>query len=232
MIRAGKAGYRMKAALVLTLLLLTGCGAIATRQPLYDPAKDTVLDRRLAGTWYSQQMVWEIVQWRGGFWMRDVTPGCDDHPVSEPWPVDVVRMGKHEFLIQTMPPFKSIEGIGTMLFPCWRLDFRDDGNTLRLSLLNTVALAEFAQDHPGAMKYEEIPEQPYYHWLRPQTQPSPASTQPSSQPDATTEPTTRPVIKNMILTDDPKRIRQFLIDHADDPKLFGELYVLHRVTGI
>jgi hypothetical protein len=220
----------MKLALLSIIFsLLTGCGAIATRQPIYDPAKDAILDKRLVGTWYSRQMVWEFTQWRGGLWMRDVTPGCDNQSPAQPWPVDLVRLGKHEFLFMAFGPFADTAGIGTPLFPCWRMDFSDGGNTLKISLLNTVALAEYFQDHPGVMKYEPIKDGPFYHSLQIDT--TRPATQPDEKNETTTQPTTKKVVQNMILTDEPKRIRKFLIDHSEDPMFFVEQGVLRRVTG-
>ena len=223
----------MKAAILLgAMIFLTGC-AIGTRQPIYDPAKDTILDPRLAGTWYSPDLVYEIVQWRSGFWMREVKPGCAEQQEPQPWPVDLVRMEKQEYLFLAFPPFAQTHGIGTLLFPCWRVTF-DDRNTLRLALLNSIALNKFLQDHPGTMRYEPVRggHGTFAMAIGPATQPGEPATAPTTP---ATTPTTHLSgeieINNIILTDEPKRIRHFLSDHANDPELFCQPIVLRRVTG-
>jgi hypothetical protein len=209
--------------LALMSFLACGCGAFATSRPIYDAQTEPILDRRLAGTWCSQQGgVLEFKRWRCVYWMRGQMSNCDKSYTPEPMPVDLVRFGNKSFLFMAILPFSEAPGIGTPLFPCWRIEFADRGKTLRLRMLDTLALAEYFQDHPGEMKYEEEREGPFYHSL--------TVSRPATEPNAT-QPTTQRQIKNMILTDDPKRIRRFLTEHADDSRFWSPAGIYGRVGG-
>jgi hypothetical protein len=210
---------------LLGALSCQGCGAFATRYPIYDPEKEAILDTRLLGTWYSEHSVLRFLKWHGGLWMQDVTPdSCrPDALPAAPAAVDAVKLGEHEFIFVAVSPFDIFsKQIGTWLIGSYRVEIEDHQTTLMLGPLDTLALAKSIQDHPGTIAYEETGNVRLSLTTQPATQPI------ASQPS--TQPTTQPEIKNMILTDDPKRIRQLLIDHANDPAIFQSWVVYKRVS--
>src|SRR5689334_17819165 len=211
--------------LLLMLGLASGCGAVATREPIYDPAREGIFDQRLIGKW-SWTGGWgfpegeiEFVRGPGkSYFIKDVTPRQEsetqsesDTVKSEPVPMDLIRLGKYRYLF-----FRSKDPeIGTVLFPSYRVEFMFHGQELRLRLLNTIAIGRFLQEHRDALKFEES--EPWSGFLHPTT--SESQTRPAE---------TRPTPTNLILTDTPAKIRRFLIRHQDDRNWVFEPWVLHR----
>jgi len=214
--------------LLAPLVLLTliadaaGCGAVATERPIYDPEKNTIADARFVGRWTAKQGKWdmEVVRWHCSYWVRGIYPDPDTNHSQEALPVDLVRFKGRAFVFLATPPFQYFEG--TLLFWCYHVEFADRGQTMRLRFLNTMALSEYLEDHPGTLKYRVIDDRPLYHSL--------PATRPATDP-AATEPTTQRLIKNMTLTDEPKRIRNFLADHAGDGRFWSEPLVFTRAAG-
>lgn len=200
---------------VVLVSIGSGCGAIGTKQPIYDPAKDLAHDDRLVGKW-----LWigamgfpegglEIRRQDKSYLFRigDLQTGSPNEPRD--WAVDLVPLGRFRYLF-----FRS-EGEGTQLLPAYRIEFADRGNELHLSLLNTFYIGHFLQTHPGMLRYEEAPG---FFTTRPST------TRPA------TEPSTQPTPANLILTDTPAKIRQLLIRHQDDANWFFKPWILYRTT--
>lgn len=203
---------RQSALCVVWISICSGCGAIRTKQPIYNPAKDLAHDDRLVGKW-----VWigamglpegalQISQQGKSYMLRVGDPQTGS---PHDWTVDLVRLGRLRYLF-----FRS-DGGGTQLLPAYRVEFADRGHELRLSLLNTLYIGHFLQTHPDILRYEEAPG---------------FFTTPRSVTRPTTEPSTRPTPANLILTDDPAKIRQFLIQHQDDQNWFWKPWILYRTT--
>ena len=76
-------------------------------------------------------------------------------------------------------------------------------------------IGHFLQTHPGVLRYEQAPG---FFTTRPST----------AQP--ATEPSTVPAPANLILTDSPAKIRQFLIRHQDNRNWFFKPWILYRTT--
>jgi hypothetical protein len=193
-------------------LFVAGCGAVATRQPLYDPERDTRYDARLVGTWRADCSDIEIRRsQRIVYLMQDPLSRTTSDSTS-PTEFELVRLGKYQYL------FVSTHhgDFGTLLFPCYRVEFARWGREMRLRWLNTVKIGKYLEDHPGTLKYDLLPTQ--FTHLPPTTSPASQSRPAETQPD----------LKNMILTDEPAKIRQFLIDHQDDPDWVTQPMVLRR----
>jgi|GEM_PF-4950251 len=197
---------------VVLISIGSGCSAIETKQPIYDPSKDLAHDDHLVGKWLwigamgFPEGALEISRQDKSYLLR-IGDSQTDSPHD--WAVDLVPLGRNRYL------FFPSQGGGTQLLPAYRVEFADHGNELRLSLLNTFYIGHFLQTHPGLLQYEEAPG---FFTTRPST------TQP------TTEPSTRPEPANLILTDSPAKIRQFLIRHQDDANWFFKPWILYRTT--
>lgn len=200
---------------VVLISIGSGCGAIGTKEPIYDPAKDLAHDDRLVGKW-----IWvgvmgipegelEISRQNKTYLLRiaDLQTNSPNEPHE--WAVDLVPLGRYRYLF-----FRS-DGEGTQLLPAYRVEFADHGNELRLSLLNTFYIGHFLQTHPGTLNYEESPG---FFTTRP------SNTRPA------TEPSTQRTSANLILTDSPAKIREFLIRHQDDANWFFKPWILYRTT--
>lgn len=216
---------------VVLISMGSGCGAIGTKEPIYDPAKDLAHDDRLVGKW-----VWvgamglpegglEIRRQDKSYVLRtgDMQTSSPDEPHN--WAVDLVPLGRNRYLF-----FRS-DSRGTQLLPAYRVEFADHGNQLHLSLLNTFYIGHFLQAHPGKLSYEEAPG--FFERRAPASQPA---TEPTTQSAKLTiqpssEPSTQPTPANIILTDSPAKIRQFLIRHQDDAHWFFKPWILYRTTN-
>ena len=203
-----------RAMLCIVLISMgSGCGAIGTKQPIYDPVKDFAHDDRLVGKWLwigamgFPEGALEIRRQDKSYLLRIGDPQTDS---PHDWTVDLVPLGRNRYVF-----FRSESG-GTQLLPAYRVEFADGGSELHLSLLNTFYIGHFLQTHLGMLQYEEAP--------------SFFTTQPSTtQP--VTEPSTEPMPANLILTDNPAKIRQFLIRHQDDANWFFKPWILYRTTN-
>ena len=197
---------------VVLISISSGCGAIGTKQPIYDPAKDLAHDDRLVGRW-----IWigamgfpegelEIRRQDKSYVLRigDLQSSSPNEPRD--WAVDLVPMGGFRYLF-----FRS-KSKGTQLLPAYRVEFAERGNELHLSLLNTFYIGHFLQTHPGILRYEEAPG---FFTTRP----------------STTHPSTQPTPANLILTDSPAKIRQFLVRHQNDANWFFKPWILYRTTN-
>lgn len=199
-------------------IFLPGCGLVSTDKPLYR-AQEVVIDPQLLGIWATPSSAdhpGEVVIFARGDGNRyriSALPDQTNDPMSR-IEMDLVRLGKYEYLFFGLP-----NSTGTLLFPAYRV--RVVGREMRMSLLNEPQFVEELKNHPGMLTYTA------------QTVglPMPA-TQPSgkARPVATSQPTTYPVTTNVVLTDDPAKIRHLLIQHEDDPNWFAEVLVLHRMT--
>jgi hypothetical protein len=107
------------------------------------------------------------------------------------------------------------------------VEFADHGNELHLSLLNTFYIGHFLQTHPDILSYEEAPG--FFGRPAPSIQPATQAANPANRP--ATEPSTQPTAANLILTDDPAKIRRFLIRHQDDRIWFWKPWILYRTTN-
>ena len=134
---------------VVLISICSGCGAIGTKQPIYDPAKDLAHDDRLVGKW-----LWigamgfpegelEISRQGKSYLLRVGDPQTGS---PHDWAVDLVPLGRLRYLF-----FRS-DGEGTQLLPAYRVEFTDHGDQLRLSLLNTLYIGNYLQTHPGILR--------------------------------------------------------------------------------
>lgn len=198
---------------------LLGCGFVATEKPLYGP-RETIFDPRLLGIWVSPADAdhpKEVVIFARGQGNRYRVSDASDQTAdpSSRIEMDLVRLGRYEYLFSDLP-----DSTGTMLFPAYRV--RVAGTEMRLSILNEPQFVEELQKHPGMLRYNAQPVNAPI-WSVSQS----GATQPVS---GTTRPTTSPAMMNVVLTDEPEKIRRLLIEHEDDPQWFSEALVLHRIT--
>lgn len=183
--------------LVLAILLLPGC-VIGSDKPIYDRSRDTTFDPQLIGHWHLGELRIE----RGvGKSYRLISPATQPSDRLVDWNCDLVRMGKYRYLfpVSDDPRFS-----GTLLFPVYRVE--TDADSLRLRLLNVAMAAKVLRENPDELRHRQVPVQGIYKVVGPPTQPA----------------TTEPVFVNIVLTDEPDRIRQFLIRHQDDEGWFAE----------
>ena len=191
---------------------------VTTNKPLYQ-ASDAIFDPRLLGIWSvpaeaGQAGVLIIARGEGKSYRFTSVPDSGGSS-GMPDKMDLVRLGKYEYLFWQGP-----QSNGTTLFPAYRL--RVSGRELHMSLLNEPQFLQELKDHPGMLSYTEQP----VNDLRL------GATEPSSdtRPGAASQPTTLPSAMNVVLTDQPEKIRRLLILHQDDPNWFIEVLVLHRLT--
>jgi hypothetical protein len=195
-----------------------GCGFVATDKPLYG-RQETVFDPQLLGIWAAPGSASQpggiliIARGEGNRYRLSSSPMYSGNS-SDRVEVDLVRLRKYEYLFFNMPEYP-----GTVLFPAYRVHVA--GREMRLSLLNQPQFVKQLKDHPGMLTYTEQTED----LLRPATTQSSAT-----RPVAASQPTTWPAIDNVVLTDEPEKIRKLLIEHQDDPNWFAEVLVLHRMT--
>lgn len=196
-----------------------GCGLVATDKPLYS-RQETVFDPQLVGVWAapaSAQQPGEVLI---------IARGDGNRYEFSSWPmqsqnlssrvdIDLVRLGKYEYLFVNVPGYD-----GTLVFPAYRV--RVAGREMRISVLNQPQFVQELKDHPGMLKYT----------AQPAALLGPVATQPASttQAASTSQPTTGPAIENVVLTDEPAKIRKLLIEHEDDPNWFSEVAVMYRMT--
>ena len=179
-----------------------GCTTLSTSKPLYDATRDLVSDPRVVGTWH----------WPGGGDVRIVSESSGSYrltPITTPSPstqpaedgirLELVRIGSYEYFF--LPASK--DQLGTELF-CSRVEF--NRSQMYLRMLNVQGVVEFLQQNPGFLGFRA---EPAIREIPPRLPNTPG-----------------PV--RMVLTDDPKRIRGFIVEHEDDPGFVGDAIVLER----
>lgn len=188
---------------VFAALLLPGC-VIASDKPIYDRSRDTTFDPQLVGHWHLGEL--RIARGVGKSY-RLISPATQPSDRPQEWTCDLVRIGKYQYLfpVSDDPRFS-----GTVLFPVYRVEA--DAHSLRLRLLNAAMAAKVLCEKPDELRHRKVPAGGLYKVVGPPTQPA----------------TTEPVFVNIVLTDEPERIRQFLIRHQDDEDWFAEEMVFTK----
>ena len=195
------------------LVLVAGGCVVGTREPLYDRERDTVVDRGLVGTWQYPDGKLRITRGPGRSY-RVGTPDARATTRGAGLTYDLVPLGRRRYL------FPRPEGVdlGTVLFQSYQVRRIRGGLCLRV--LDVGALAERLRaggSEGEVLKYETLDVHTGVY----------AATRPAR--DAATRPARdERLIQNLVITDSPRRIRQFLIEHKDDATLFGEEVVLRR----
>ncbi|HEX5869028.1 MAG TPA: hypothetical protein VFY65_01360 [Longimicrobium sp.] len=182
---------------------------------MYDRRRDAVFDEGMVGTWRGADGTVAISRGRGRSYVFR-SPEGDAQARKARLVYDLVPIGRGRYLF----PQARGGGVGTPLFMSYQVDRR--GRQLRLRGLNVAALADRLVRGQGPLAYAELDNRNGVpRTVRPGTRPA---TAPATRPAAE-----RSKFTNLILTDSPRRIRQYLTDHEDDPELFDSEVVLTRV---
>ena len=190
------------------LILLAGGCVVGSREPLYDRSRDTVLDAGLVGTWRGPGGDFTIRRGPGRSYRTDGEEGPTDF--------DLVRIGRRLYLFPRVPS----SGLGTVLFQSCQV--RRVRRQLHLRPLDVAVLADRLRRGGAPLAHEAIDlHTGVFLGTRPATRPA-TSTATTTAPDEV-------VVQNLVLTDHPRRIRQYVIDHEDDAELFAGELVLSRV---
>jgi hypothetical protein len=185
---------------------------IATSEPLYDAKRDVIFDPRLVGLWGNADQVLRISAAADhGYELTqsDVRPAAGgQQEQQQAVRAELVKIGRYRYLFLCPPDLK-----GTLLFPCFRVDF--PGGRLRLQMLNVAMIAEFLDHHPGVLRYEKTPSPLLANGNGPATQ-----------------PVVKPELNNLLITDEPLKVRRFLEVHEDDPGFVCEPLILDDLFPI
>jgi len=194
---------------ILPLFFVAGGCVLGTREPLYDVGRDVAFDPRLLGTWRGPDGIVDIARGPGRSY-RITSPDADSEAPGTGLTYDLVPLGRKRYLFAQSPG----SGVGTMLYGSCRV--RREHGQLCLRALDVFALEERLQRQPGTLRYETVEVHTGLHPV---------------QRSATGPARAEVPIQNLILTDSPKRIRQYLIRHENDRQLFPTEIVLARLSS-
>src|SRR3954454_10417407 len=147
---------KMVAGWLLFLILgwVSGCGAVATREPIYDPAKDGIFDKRLIGRW-EWVGAWGVpegsIEFSRGpgnsYLLKPDVPSEREVSESEKastapmMRMDLIKLGSHRHLFLNL----NEQDQGTLLLFSYRVEFTSRGKEMHLRLLNTQTVGRFLQ---------------------------------------------------------------------------------------
>ena len=197
-------------ALVLMLLPLTSGCMVATSEPLYDAKRDVIFDPRLVGFWGNAEQVMRISAAADhGYELTqsDARPAAGQQQ-QQAVRAELVKIGRYRYLFLCPPDLK-----GTLLFPCFRVGF--PVGRLRLQMLNVAVIADFLDHHPGVLRCEKTPSPLLGNGNGPAT-----------------HPVVKPELNNLLITDEPLKVRRFLEAHEDDTGFVCEPLILDDLCPI
>lgn len=197
------------AASAVGLLSIAGC-VDTTALPLYDRERDAIADPRLVGIWYAEGYDLQIGYGPEiGYLVRPLHFNANDPQFI----YNITRIGERQYCFLT--EYGKVGG-GTVLTGASQLQI--SVGELVVRGLRTDVLRERLFANQDLLRYEAG----RGAWTV--SEAGPSTTAPTSRPATT--PTSRP--SSITLTDDPVKIRQYLIDHQDDPELFTRSIIVRR----
>jgi hypothetical protein len=162
----------MRVIVIATILSLTGCINVISRNPLYDPQTDRCFDSKLVGTWVGSKGETVQIQTRDRAAYTAVIdddrrdgnnaqPGGSIVFEQEEQPFDLVKFGSRRYVfpcelagdqLEDSPPSEAQHAV-----PIAKLKRR--GDTLYIRPLDAHALLELAQTNPSQLPHEWQPTQ-------------------------------------------------------------------------